>query len=368
METVVSRCCGLDVHKATVVACARIEDPPGLVRRHTRTFKTLTGELLAMGDGLRSLGVKRVAMEATGVYWKPVWNLLEGALDLILVQAHHVKALPGRKTDVLDCPWIADLPAHGLPKAGFVPDGAQRHLRDLTRHRVTLVQDARRAHNRIQRVLEEANIKLGSVASDVLGKSGHDRIQAMAAGQTDPRELAEPARQRLRGKIPQLREALNGRLTAHHPFMLALLVEQWDFIERRITALEELTWPVGPGCVRVITKAPASARAGELTKATAGRDGLWVKPPGPPRGPSTPTWPLNSIAWRRDADASAPSSPLATRSGSPPGTCSRHPTTTSNSEPTSSTSFTQTQPRGVLSNASNDSATPSSFRTPHDLT
>jgi transposase len=241
MDVMHERCCGLDVHKNTVVACVRVAQGQGEARKEVRSFATMTSSLLKLGDWLREEGVRSVALEATGVYWKPVWNLLEGQFDLLLVNAHHIKALPGRKTDVKDCEWIAELLAFGLLKASFVPSADLRDLRDLTRYRVNLVQEANRIHNRIAKVLEEANIKLGSVASDILGKSGYDMLRRIVQGEHSPEVLAELARKQLRGKIPQLREALRGALREHHRFMLGQLLDQWDFVQQKLGEIESET-------------------------------------------------------------------------------------------------------------------------------
>ncbi len=189
------RCCaGLDVHKKTVVACVRRLDQAGRVHQEVRTFGTMTADLLALADWLAERGVTHAAMESTGVFWKPVFNLLEGHVDVILVNAQHVKQVPGRKTDVKDSQWLADLLQHGLLKASFVPPRPIRELRDLTRQRTQLIQERSAAANRIQKVLEDANIKLASVASDVLGVSGRDMLEALIAGETDPEALADLAR------------------------------------------------------------------------------------------------------------------------------------------------------------------------------
>ena len=238
MELLHVRCCGLDVHKDTVVACVRVAMEGGKVRQDVRTFATTTSSLFKLGDWLKAEQIKAVAMEATGVYWKPVWNLLEGQFDLMLVNPQHIKSLAGRKTDVKDSEWIADLLAHGLLKGSFVPTAELRDTRDLTRMRVSLVEDATRVHNRIAKVLEEANIKLGSVASDILGKSGYDMLRSIVHGEDDPEVLADLARRQLRGKIPKLREALNGGVRDHHRFLLGQLLNQWDFLQQQIQAIE----------------------------------------------------------------------------------------------------------------------------------
>jgi transposase len=218
----------LDVHKKTVVACVRSVGAAGEVTREIRTFATMTADLLGLADWLAASGVRHVAMESTGVYWKPVWHLLEDRFELMLVNARHIKQVPGRKTDVKDAEWIAQLLQHGLLSPSFVPPSPVRELRDLTRQRAQLIADRATAANRVQKVLESANIKLGSVASDVLGASGRAMIQRMIDGEADAGALAEEARGRLRGKIVPLRQALEGRVTDHHRFQLRLLIDQID--------------------------------------------------------------------------------------------------------------------------------------------
>src|SRR5438309_5907400 len=201
---IVYRCCaGLDMHKKTVVACVRRVDAAGHVCQDVRTFGTMTCHLLALCDWLVEQGVEQVAMESTGVYWKPVFNILESHLAVLLVNAQHIKQVPGRKTDVKDCAWIAQLLQHGLLRASFVPPPPIRELRDLTRQRAQLVAEKSAAANRIQKVLEDANIKWACVASDVLGVSGRDMLEAIIAGEEDAEKLANKARKRLRKKIPR---------------------------------------------------------------------------------------------------------------------------------------------------------------------
>jgi transposase len=236
MDILHASCCGLDVHKEQVVACVRTLRN-GKVRQEVRTFRTETHALLELADWLTEEGVTHVAMESTGVYWKPIWNLFEGVFELLLVNAEHIKKVPGRKTDVKDAQWIAELLQHGLLKPSFVPDKPMRQLRDLTRQRVQLIREKTRVCNRIHKTLEDANIKLGSVASDVLGQSGRDMLRALINGEKDPVVLADLARGRLRAKIPQLQEALSGEMEEHHRFLLKLLVEQVEFVEKQIEAL-----------------------------------------------------------------------------------------------------------------------------------
>jgi transposase len=231
MQVVYSCCAGLDVHKDTVVACVRRLNDKGRAQEEIRTFATMTGALLALADWLLQSGVTHVAMESTGVYWKPVYHVLEGQLQLLLVNAQHIKQVPGRKTDVKDCAWIAQLLQHGLLKSSLVPPPFQRELRDLTRQRTQVVAEQARVAQRIQKVLEDANIKLASVATDVLGVSGRDMLRAMLAGTTDPKVLAELARGKLRSKIESLQQALWGRVTEHHRFMLKLHLEHYEYLE-----------------------------------------------------------------------------------------------------------------------------------------
>jgi transposase len=236
MDVVHARCCGLDVHKQTVVACVLISTTSGQPTRTLRTFGTLTDELLKLSDWLAEQEVTHVALEATGAYWKPVWNLLEGQFELLLVNAQHIKAVPGRKTDVKDAEWIADLLRHGLLRPSFVPDRTQRELRELTRYRTSLIRERAAEANRLQKVLEGANLKLGDVASDVLGQSGRQMLEAIAAGasEADAAKLAQLARGRLRDKMPQLERALAGRVAPHQRFMLAQQLGHIDFLDETI--------------------------------------------------------------------------------------------------------------------------------------
>jgi transposase len=238
MEIVYERCCGLDVHKRTVVACRIVPGAAGMPSKEIRTFGAMTRDLLALADWLGNAGCTHVAMESTGVFWKPIYNLLEGQFELLVVNAAHIKAFPGRKTDVRDAEWIAELLRHGLLRASFIPDRPQRELRELTRYRTTLVQERATAVNRLQKVLEGANIKLASVATDVVGKSGREILQALVAGATDGAALAQLAHGRLREKIPQLEEALTGQFGAHHRFLIAEQLAHIDFLE---AALERVS-------------------------------------------------------------------------------------------------------------------------------
>jgi len=227
---------GLDVHHKTIVACVRSVQPQGGVVEEVRTFGTMTRDLLHLSDWLAVLGVTHVAMEATGVLWKPVWNILEDRFQLLLVNPRDLKQVPGRKSDVRDCQWLAQLLQCGLLRSSFVPPRPQRELRDLTRQRAQVTAEHTRAVNRIHKTLEDANIKLGAVASDIMGKSGRAMLHALLAGERDPHKLADLAEARLRGKIPQLEKALEGRLTDHHAFLLRQLLDHVEYLERQIDA------------------------------------------------------------------------------------------------------------------------------------
>jgi transposase len=240
MEAIYACVAGLDVHKKTVVACVRRLAGRGHVGKQVKTFGTMTADLLDLSDWLSRQGVTHVAMESTGVYWKPVFHLLEGRFtEILLVNAQHVKNVPGRKSDVKDCEWIAQLLQCGLLRGSFVPPPEIRQLRDLTRQRSQLVADRARVANRIQKVLEDANIKLASVATDVLGVSGRAMLEAMIAGESDPALLADLAKRRLRAKLPQLRQALLGKVTDHHRFLLRMLLEQVDSLQGLIASYSE---------------------------------------------------------------------------------------------------------------------------------
>src|SRR5437763_877877 len=241
MQVVYERCCGRDVHKKTVVACVLLTRPDGTVQRQVRTFATMTADLLALSDWLRGWGVTHVAMESTGVYWQPVFNILEEeeGRTLLLVNAQHIKTVPGRKTDVRDSEWLADLLRHGLLRASFIPPAPIRELRELTRYRQTLVQERTAEVNRLHKTLEAANLKLASVASDIMGASGRDMLQALLSGEQDPAALAELARGKLREKLPALRRALVGRVKPHHLVLIERILAHIDFLEQSIAQVQE---------------------------------------------------------------------------------------------------------------------------------
>lgn len=233
MQVVYERCCGLDVHKKTVVACVITPED-----KEIQTFSAMTNDLLKLADWLTERGVTHVAMESTGVFWKPIYNLLESDFEAMVVNAQHIKAVPGRKTDVKDAEWIADLLQHGLIRASFIPDRPQRELRELVRYRRSIIHQRGQVVNRIQKVLEGANIKLSSVATDVVGASGRAMLEAMVNGTEDPKALAEMAKGRLRKKRPELEKALSGLMNAHQRMMLDSLLRHLTFLDEEIERLD----------------------------------------------------------------------------------------------------------------------------------
>src|SRR5205807_7873946 len=239
MRVVYERCCGLDIHKASIAACALISEK-GKTEEQSRRFGTMTADLRELAAWLEQKAIRHVAMESTGVYWKPVWNILEPTgFELLLANAQEVKVVPGRKTDQKDSQWIADLHKHGLLRNSFVPPRAIRDLRDLTRTRAILTQEHSSICNRIQKVLEDANIKLASVASDVFGASGRAILQALMKGESDAEGLAELSQGRLRNKIPELRRALEGRVTGHHRFLIGRHWRPMESLENQMRQFEE---------------------------------------------------------------------------------------------------------------------------------
>lgn len=237
MEVLYARCAGLDVHKDQVTACRRLV-VGGKVTQEVQVFSTTTSGLLALAEWLAEAACTHVGMEATGVYWKPVWHVLEGAFELVLANAQHVRNVPGRKSDVSDAMWLADLLAHGLIRGSFVPPTPVQEMRDLTRTRKQLVREIVQHTQRIQKTLEDANIKLGSVISNILGTSGRAFLAALIGGETNPETLAELAHPRLQAGRRQLVEALRGRVTRHHRFLLQLHLEQIDSLEKAVRDLE----------------------------------------------------------------------------------------------------------------------------------
>lgn len=277
MEVMYESVSGLDVHKKTVVACVRRVGAGGRVWKEVRTFATMTHNLRALKAWLKEHGVTHVAMESTGILWRPVYNLLEDDFTVLVVNARHLKQVPGRKTDVKDCEWIAQLLQCGLLRGSFVPPRDRRELRDLTRHRVKLVQQHTQAVNRLHAVLQDANIKLSSVAADILGVSGREMIEALQRGEDDPEQLAELARGRLRAKLPQLRSALEGQVREHHRFLLAMLLDQLDYLAAAIDKvsqrIEAISSPSFRAAVKLLTTADGiQQRTAETVLAEIGTD------------------------------------------------------------------------------------------------
>src|SRR3954451_20446491 len=234
VEVVHEHCCGLDIHKQIVVACLLVPGSGKEPRKEVRTFGTMTDDLLQLADWLAAAGCTHVAMESTGVYWKPLYNLLEASFELLLVNARHIKQVPGRKTDAKDCEWLADLLRYGLLRGSFVPDRPQRELRELTRYRISLTQERSAEINRLQKTLEGANIKLGDVATDIMGLSSRQMLAALAAGQADVGAVAHLAQGRLRDKLPELERALTGSIGPHQRFLLARQLGHIDFLDAAI--------------------------------------------------------------------------------------------------------------------------------------
>jgi transposase len=239
MAILYERCAALDVHKKHVKACFASPLANGQRQKETRTYPTMTGNLLEMRDWLKAQGCTHIAMEATGVYWKPIYNLLEGDFEVLVVNAQHIKAVPGRKTDVKDAEWLADLLQHGLLRASFIPSAPQRELRELTRYRTRLVEERAREINRLQKTLEDTNLKLGDVVSDLMGKAARLILSALAQGETDPGHLASLAVGRVRASQEELERALTGHVTAHHRFMLHEHLSQIDTLDSAIRRVSQ---------------------------------------------------------------------------------------------------------------------------------
>ena len=276
MDRWIERCCGLDVHKQTVAACVRVPGAKGRRTQEVRTFGTTTPDLLALQDWLAAHQVTHVAMESTGVFWKPVYYVLEARFTVLLVNAAHIKQVPGRKTDVRDCQWIAELLEHGLLRGSFVPPPVIRDLRELTRYRRTQIQERTRVANRLHKVLQDANVKLSNVTHHVLGVSGRAMLDALVAGSTDPDVLSDLARGQLRKKLPALRQALTGRFRAHHAFLLGQILAHLDYLEEAIAAvsahIEEQLRPFAPQVERLMTIPGVQRRTAETILAEIGTD------------------------------------------------------------------------------------------------
>jgi transposase len=277
METLVARCAGLDVHKDSVTACVRVPDGHGGRHAETRKFTTTTAGLGLLGEWLASFGVTRVGMESTGCYWKPVWQLLEGQVECWLLNAAHLHNVPGRKTDVADAAWICQLVEHGLVRPSFVPPRPIRELRELTRYRKTQIQERSREVQRLDKVLQDAGIKLSSVATDVLGVSGRAMLEALVAGTHDPQVLAALAKGRLRTKLPALREALAGRFrTDHHGLLVAQILAHVDDLDETIAVLsariQQVIAPFAEQVALLDTIPGIDRRAAEVIVAEIGPD------------------------------------------------------------------------------------------------
>ena len=276
METVIERCAGLDVHKDTVVACVRVSGPGGVREQQTRTFGTTTAQLLTLRDWLTGHGVTVVGMESTGVYWKPVYYVLEDALECWLLNARHLRNVPGRKTDVADAAWICQLVAHGLVRPSFVPPKPIRELRNLTRYRKAQIEERTREAQRLDKILQDAGIKLSSVASDVLGVSGRAMLRALVAGSRDPDALAELARGTLRKKLPALREALRGRFGPHHALLVGTILTKLDFLDEALAQLsgeiEQVLAPFAAAAALLRTIPGVDRRTAEALIAEIGVD------------------------------------------------------------------------------------------------
>lgn len=276
MDVIYERCCGLDVHKRTVTACLLTPKPGGGRRQETRTFGTMTDDLLALADWLAQAGCSHVAMEATGVYWKPVYNILEGQFETLVVNAYHVKAVPGRKTDVRDAEWLADLLQHGLLRGSFIPDRPQRELRELTRYRTSLVRERASEVNRLQKTLEGANIKLASVATDILGATGRAILEALAKGTGEGPELATLARGSLRQKRAELERALKAETSDHQRLMIREHLAHINYLDEAIGRLnreiEERLRPFDHTLSHLQTITGVGKRTAETILAEVGTD------------------------------------------------------------------------------------------------
>src|SRR5215204_1950677 len=276
MDVIVERVAGLDVHKASVTACTRVPGEGGRREEHTETFPATVPGMLVLADWLQAHGVTQVAMEATGVYWKPVWAILEDRFECLLVNARHVKQAPGRKTDVSDAQWICRLAEAGLLRASLVPPKPIRTLRNLTRYRKAQIRDRQREAGRLHKLMEDTGIKLDCVASDLLGKSGRAMLAALIAGTTDPNVLAELAQGKLRAKLPQLREALQGRFDAEHALIIGRILAHIDYLDESIAELsaviEQQIAPFAKAVELLCTIPGVQQRTAEVIIAETGGD------------------------------------------------------------------------------------------------
>lgn len=276
MDVIVERCAGLDVHKDVVMACVRVPDKGGRRREETREFSATTRGIVSLADWLGSFGVTLVGMEATGVYWKPVFYMLEDRFECWLLNAQHIKNVPGRKSDVMDAQWICRLVEHGLVRPSFVPPKEIRELRDLTRYRKAQIEERTREAQRLDKVLQSAGIKLSSVASKVLGVSGRAMLDALVSGTTDPDVLADLARGKLRAKLPALKDALMGGFTAHHAFVVSEILAKIDYLDEAIARLsDEIERVIAPFSDKVellVTIPGVERRSAEMLIAEIGAD------------------------------------------------------------------------------------------------
>jgi transposase len=276
MDVVHTRCCGIDVHKRTAVACLLCSAEHGAPRKEIRTFGTLVDDLLHLADWLMAAGCTRIAMESTASYWKPLYNLFEGTFEVVVVTARHIKNVPGRKTDVRDCEWIAELLRHGLLRPSFIPDRPQREVRELTRYRTSMVRERATEVNRLQKVLEGANSKLAAVVTDIMGLSGRAILHALVAGNEHTPELAQLARGRLREKLPELERALAGQFQAHQRFLVAQQLAHIDFLDgllERVSAeIAERVRPVEESVILLDTIPGIGRRTAEIIVAEVGVD------------------------------------------------------------------------------------------------
>ena len=385
METIVERPGALDVHKEQVTACVRVPAEKGGREQHVAEFPTTVAGLLTLLDWLAAHGVQQVTMEATGVFWKPVWAILEDEFELLLVNARHVKQVPGRKTDVSDAAWLCQLAEAGLLRSSFVPPKPIRALRNLTRYRKTQIQERQREANRLHKALEDTGIKLDCVASDILGVSGRAMLDALVAGTTDPEVLADLARGRLRSKLPALKEALEGRFDHLHAVWIGAILAHLDFLDEQI---EGLTVTIGEQiapferAVELLCTIPGvQRRAAESLIAEIGLDmsvfptakhlASWAgQCPGNDQsagrrrsgrtrnGSKWLDWTLEEAGTRRH------SAPSSTRSSAPSGTCSPPESSTTTSVATTSAGATPSELPNASSPSSKRSATPSRCRRP----
>jgi transposase len=300
---IIHRCwCGLAVQKKLIVACLISLNEAGEFQKEIRCFPTMTKDILALADWLTSAGCTHVAMESTGVYWRPIWNLLEGQFELLLVNAQHIKAVPGRKTDLKDAEWLADLLQHGLLRPSFVPPAPQRHLRELTRYRSTLLAERARLVNRLHKVLEDTNLKLTAVVTTIMGLSARDMLDALLQGETNPEVLAKLARGKLRKKREDLEQALVGRVDDHQRFLLTSLLTHLDFLDEQVAdcngAIEQFLSAPSDEQAELVCSASDEQRQEQapLSSTPVGTDSMLAQDRVPEDGPKVPLTYQQAIA------------------------------------------------------------------------